>query len=80
MKLIKKIISLATENDIKIQEVARAESDSDTGAFMISNSGIKTVNISIPVRYTHTPVQLASLNDIESTDKLLNLLLKSQEI
>ena len=79
-KLIKKIISLATENDIKIQEVARAESDSDTGAFMISNSGIKTVNISIPVRYTHTPVQLASLNDIESTDKLLNLLLKSQEI
>jgi len=78
--LIKKIISLAIENDIKIQEVAKLEGNSDTGAFMVSNGGIKTVNISIPVRYTHTPVQFASLDDIQSTDKLLDVLLKSQEL
>ena len=78
--LMEQIISLAKDNNIKLQQVSALKGISDAGEVMLSNNGTKAVNICIPVRYTHTPVQIACLNDIENTNKLLNLLLKSQEI
>ncbi len=44
---------------------------SDAGAIHMAVGGIPTGAISIPCRYTHSPVEMASVSDIENAVKLL---------
>lgn len=79
-EISKKMISIAEENNIKTQIVSVSREKSDAGEIIVSGNGTKTASIAIPIRYSHTPVQLVSKKDIESATKLLALLLKSEDI
>ncbi len=46
-------------------------SATDADDLQITAEGIPTLTISIPLRYMHTPVEMASLKDIERTGRLL---------
>jgi endoglucanase len=37
----------------------------------LSRAGVATGLISIPIRYTHSPAELVSLDDVEATIKLV---------
>jgi putative aminopeptidase FrvX len=44
---------------------------------MASQNGIATIGLSIPVRYTHSPIETGQLSDLEDTINLLNQLASS---
>jgi endoglucanase len=53
------------------------ETGTDADSIRLSGSGIPTVNVSIPVRYMHTPVEVCSLSDV---DNAVWLILKAAEL
>lgn len=44
---------------------------SDAAAVQFAGAGIPSMTVKIPSRYTHGPVEVASLSDIQSTVELL---------
>jgi endoglucanase len=48
----------------------------DSGAIQRSLSGIPTVSVSVPHRYTHSPISLARVEDWKNTINLLRAALK----
>jgi endoglucanase len=70
-----------------LQETAEAESipyqfrqpgggGTDSGAIQRSLAGIPTVSVSVPHRYTHSPISISRLEDWKNTLKLLHAALK----
>ncbi|HPN71604.1 MAG TPA: M42 family peptidase, partial [Saprospiraceae bacterium] len=43
----------------------------DTDAFAYSNGGVPSALISLPLRYMHTTVEMAHIDDIENVIKLI---------
>ncbi len=52
-------------------EVTRGHTNTDADAVYLSRRGVATGLVSVPLRYMHTPVELADLDDIEATVRLL---------
>lgn len=73
--------SVCEEGGIPYQrEVARGLL-TETAYIAISGSrGVATVNISVPTRYAHTPVETASLRDIEATIHMLELFVDKWDV
>ena len=46
-------------------------SGTETDAVQLSRAGVPTGIVSIPIRYMHTPVEVAALADIQRTARLL---------
>ena len=70
---------IAKENNIKYQLSARTLAVGGTNAVVIqqAKNGIKTINLGIPCRYMHTPVELCDLNDIQTAiDLLYNIIIQ----
>lgn len=65
---------VAKENNIPVQTKTRVAGGNDAGAIHISRGGVKTLALSIPCRYIHSPSSVANLKDMENTGKLLKLL------
>lgn len=77
-KIHEKIASLAKKNNIPFQiEVNPASSGTDAWAMQITQNGVPTALLSIPLRYMHTSVETVNLNDIKWTGKLLALFIES---
>lgn len=72
-----KIAGLAEEHGIKTQQKNSAEGSYDSKAVQTARDGAVTVNIAIPCRYSHTPVCMASKQDIDAVSELTALILKS---
>lgn len=71
-KLLNQVIDTAEENKIPFQRSASSRSTgTDTDAFAYSNEGVPSVLISLPLRYMHTPVEMADKSDIENVIKLI---------
>lgn len=69
MQIVKKI---AEENEIPVvAEPMPRHSGTDAYAVQVSNEGIPTIVIGIPLRYMHTPVETVSLQDIKRVERLL---------
>jgi len=49
----------------------REDTWTEADVLQTTREGVPTALISIPNRYTHTPVELVSLDDLENTAKLL---------
>lgn len=63
---------LAGEMDMPFTiEPMPGSSGTDAISMQISASGVPTAVLSIPIRYMHTPVELASLTDIKRVGRLL---------
>ncbi|MBP7184317.1 MAG: M42 family metallopeptidase [Saprospiraceae bacterium] len=77
-KLLSLIIDTAEQNKIPIQrEAASRATGTDTDAFAYSNGGVPSALISLPLRYMHTTVETASIDDIENVIKLIFEVLKN---
>lgn len=69
---VKKILEDSAKNlNIPYQYEVLEFGGSDPGAIHISAGGVPSGAISIPCRYLHSPVEAASLEDIENAVKLL---------
>ena len=74
------VVSVAEEQKIPFQRLAASRSTgTDTDAFAYSNGGVPSVLISLPLRYMHTTVETAHIEDVENVILLIyNCLLKIQ--
>ncbi len=61
----------AKENSIKYQFEILTFGGTDAGAMQTVKNGAITGAVSLPVRYIHTPVETANIEDIESCIKLI---------
>lgn len=67
-----KIINIAKDKAIPYQiEVMGGTTGTNADAIGVTRSGVKTVTVSIPLKYMHTPVEVISISDIESSAELI---------
>ena len=72
-ELTETAIRLAKENDIKhqVNVVPGGNSGTNARVIQVSREGVATALFGIPLKYMHSPLEIASLDDIESAAKLL---------
>lgn len=66
----------AAENNIPWQTKTMVAGGNDSGAIHITKGGIRTMAISIPCRYLHSPSCVAKLDDMENSAKLAEIMLE----
>lgn len=67
------LMQAAKITGIKVQTVPEPnETGTDADSVRLSGIGIPTANVSIPVRYMHTAVEVCSLDDVEKTAVLIH--------
>mgnify|MGYP003571732092 CR=1 FL=1 len=69
--LVRKMIECAKENNIAYQLDVMTGGGTDAGAINVSGNGVRSLGISIPTRYGHSPNSIISLDDVESCHRLL---------
>lgn len=70
--MVKFVTDVASKMNIPLQRSANIGSLTDLAYVQFEGEGVKCVDLGVPCRYTHTPVELLSLNDLEKTANLLN--------
>ncbi len=73
-----RLSEIAAEKNICCQAEIMNDGGTDAGAIHTSKAGVKTGGVSLPVRYIHSPSELASEKDIESCIKLLTAYAESK--
>lgn len=76
-ELSKEIINMAEENKIPFQRRRSAAGGNDAGAMVMSTDGAKVAAVSVPCRYIHSSISVASKEDFENTVELMRAWLKS---
>lgn len=70
--LSRKLVALAKAADIPFQyEGMGGSTGTNADKIGVSRGGVRTALLSIPLRYMHTPVEVADLTDIENTARLM---------
>ncbi len=70
--LLKMLCDTADNNSIKYQRAAASRvTGTDTDAFAYSAEGVASALISLPLKYMHTTVEMAHVDDIESVINLM---------
>ncbi len=64
LSLYKKALETADKNNIKAQIKTRVAGGNNAGAIHKSRGGVKTVAISVPARYLHSPSSVCKYDDI----------------
>ena len=67
---------IAKENDIAIQTKEGVFGGNESRVVSRAGAGAKTMAVSVPCRYLHSPSCVAAVCDIENTEKLLNALIE----
>lgn len=67
---------IASENGIKWQTKTMVAGGNDSGAIHISRGGVRTIAISAPCRYLHSPSCVVKLSDLEDCERLAGLMLE----
>ncbi|MBR3535529.1 MAG: M42 family peptidase [Oscillospiraceae bacterium] len=67
--------SLGKQNNIACQTKTLIAGGNDAGAIHISKSGVRTIAVSAPCRYLHSPSCTAQYSDIEMSKALVRLLI-----
>lgn len=66
------LISCAKEKNIPYQlEIMSGKTGTNADEITVSRGGVKTVTVSIPEKYMHTPAEVIDLADVENTALLL---------
>lgn len=71
------IMSVADKQSIPYQRRKAIAGGNDAGAIHMSGHGAKVATISVPCRYIHSSVSVASIDDFENTVKLVHEYLKT---
>jgi endoglucanase len=70
--LVERLRAAAREEEIDVQiEATGVRTGTDADAFYTTRSGIPSVNVGIPNRYMHTPVEVVDTDDLDATVDLL---------
>lgn len=70
--LVKRICQIAKREDIPIQEEVQSRpGGTDAFYFQITKQGVYTAEISVPLRYMHSPVEIINLKDVYRASKLV---------
>jgi putative aminopeptidase FrvX len=72
----KEIIRVAEENKIQYQLRRAVAGGNDAGAIHMSGIGAAVATVSVPCRYIHSSISIASKTDLENTKKLMIKYLK----
>lgn len=71
-RVVKAAREVATEAGIDIQlQAAGSRTGTDADAFYTSRGGIPSLNLGVPNRYMHTPVEVLDLDDLDAAADLL---------
>ena len=66
------LIETAKKSNIPYQLEIMTDGGTDAGAIHLTGDGVKTGGVSIPTRYIHSPSEMASIEDINNSIKLLS--------
>ncbi|MBD5138228.1 MAG: M42 family metallopeptidase [Ruminococcus sp.] len=71
-ELSQRLKAVAEKNDLPYQiEVMSGTTGTNADRFSVNKSGVKSVTLSIPLKYMHTPVEVISISDVENTAQLI---------
>ncbi|MFC7134391.1 MULTISPECIES: M20/M25/M40 family metallo-hydrolase [Salinibaculum] len=71
-KVVSAVREAAAEADIDVQlQATGSRTGTDADAFFTSRGGIPSLNLGVPNRYMHTPVEVLDLEDLDATADLL---------
>jgi len=70
-RLVQLLVDLAKANGIPYQFKQPGTGGTDAGAIHLSKAGVPSVAVSVPSRYIHSPVSMASLNDFDHAVALM---------
>lgn len=73
-ELIEHFLKTAKDDGIPYQWKRTATGGNDAGRIQTSGAGVKTLTLSVPCRYIHSPVSVLDLNDLKN---MLNLVSKA---
>lgn len=76
-KLVSYVLELAELKGIKAQVKRYVSGGNDAGHIHKSGDGVKTVAISAPTRYLHSPACVASLDDLDSIIDLVKAIIEN---
>lgn len=68
--LYRKVLAIAEENGIPAQPKTAVAGGNDAGAVHLARGGVKTVTISVPCRYIHSPSSVCDFNDVLAVRRL----------
>jgi putative aminopeptidase FrvX len=72
VEVVKRLIEVAEKHQIAVQhEASSSTTDTDTDVIFTQQSGIPSALVSLPLRYMHSAVEMAHLDDVEQTIRLL---------
>ncbi len=74
-ELIDILEKAAKEHNVPYQFKASTAGGNDAGSIYITDGGIKTVSVSVPCRYIHSPVSVMKKRDFENAGKLIEAFL-----
>ena len=76
-KLVSYLLELAELKGVKAQVKRYVSGGNDGGHIHKTGNGVKTVALSAPTRYLHSPACVASLDDFDSMIELLKILIEN---
>ena len=76
-RLVQLLVDQAQALDIPVQFKQPGMGGTDAGAIHLSRTGVPSVALSVPCRYIHSPVSVASLEDFDHTVALLRATLQA---
>ena len=74
--LVQALASVARRHDIPFQWRRTTLGANDAGTIHTSRTGVPSASVSVPCRYIHGPVALASLRDLEAVVRLITAFLQ----
>lgn len=78
-ELYRKAFETAENTGIPCQTKSMVAGGNDSGAIHISGKGVRTLAVSVPCRYLHSPSCVIDLKDFENTYRLVRELIKKAE-
>jgi len=70
-ELVKKIFEIANEERINLQRNVFFGGLTDSSFAQLELSGIPSIDLGFPARYTHSPLEVCDIRDLEALEKLL---------
>jgi len=79
-ELFKTAFELAEQKNIKCQTKTKIAGGNNSGAIHISGNGVRTVAVSAPCRYLHSPSCVVNKKDLESCFEMVKALLEKTAV
>ena len=76
-RLMDQLEKVSNEEKIPYQREVAVGVITENGYILFEELGVPVANIAIPTRYTHTPIEVVSLKDLDLGEKLIFAFLKS---